>query len=48
MSTATGFSYDYVFRMVSRLTPEEQERLIREMDVPCEKTTEPVSPMVSS
>jgi hypothetical protein len=47
MSTATGFSYDYVFRMVSRLTPDEQERLIREIDVPCKKKTESVSSMVS-
>ena len=31
MSVVADFSYDYVFSMVSRLTPEEQERLVREM-----------------
>jgi len=41
MSAAAGFSYDYVFNLVSRLTPEEQERLIRELPgVPSLKSKE--------
>ncbi|MDR0328706.1 MAG: hypothetical protein LBI05_10465 [Planctomycetaceae bacterium] len=47
MSTATGFSYDYVSQLVSRLTPEEQERLIREMDMSCKTKQESVPSMVS-
>jgi hypothetical protein len=47
MSTATGFSYDYVFRLASRLTPEEQERLVREMNVPGKTIKESVPSMVS-
>ena len=42
MSAAAGFSYDYVFNMVSRLTPEEQERLVREVNVSRTQTKEPV------
>ena len=42
MSAAAGFSYDYVFNMVSRLTPEEQERLVQEMKVSRQQTKEPI------
>ena len=31
MSTATGFSYDYVFNLASLLSAEEQTRLVREL-----------------
>ena len=44
MSAAAGFSYDYVFNMVSRLTPEEQERLVREVNVARKQTKESVQP----
>ncbi len=31
MSTTSGFGYDYVFELASQLSPEEQERLAREI-----------------
>jgi hypothetical protein len=34
MSTVTGYDYDYVFDLASRLSPEEQMRLRRELPSP--------------
>jgi len=31
MTATTGFGYDYVFELASQLSPEEQERFVREM-----------------
>ena len=34
MSTAVRFDYDYVFDLATRLSPEEQGRLLRELPKP--------------
>ena len=52
MSTATRFSYDYVFELVSQLSTEEQERLAQEVRVSNKKTkmveyTVPGTPIIS-
>jgi soluble P-type ATPase len=52
MSTATRFSYDYVFEIASQLSTEEQERLIQEMRAPSKKIemveyTVPGTPIIS-
>jgi len=52
MSTATRFSFDYVFELASQLSAEEQERLVREIRVPNKKNkmveyTVPGTPIIS-
>ena len=52
MSTAIGINYDYVFELASRLSMEEQERLVQEIRVPKKKIrmveyTVPGTPIVS-
>ena len=37
MSTATRYSFDYVFELASQLSAEEQERLVQKMNVSSRK-----------
>ena len=37
MSTATRYSFDYVFELASQLSAEEQERLVQKMSVSSRK-----------
>ena len=45
MSTAIEYGYNYVFDLASRLSAEEQDRLVREMDASRKKPKEPVQPV---
>lgn len=40
MSTTNDFGYDYVFELAKQLSPEERDRLIRELEKGRKKTGE--------
>ena len=45
MSTTIDYDYNYVFDLASRLSPTDQDRLLREMNVSRKQAKEPIQPV---